>query len=65
MTLIFIILIYIANYIANYSIAHVADKAPTCGELIDILKKNLWIVALWQRFYVQKVKEVYPAIRIV
>ena len=60
MTLIFIILICIANYIA-----HVADKAPTYGELIDILKKNVWIVALRQRFYVQKVKEMYSAIRII
>ena len=65
MTLIFIILICIANYIANYTIAHVDDKAPTYGELIDILNKNVWIVALQQRFYVQKVKEMYPAIRIV
>ena len=51
MTLIFNILIYIANYIA-----HVADKAPKYGELINIPKKNIWIVALRQRFYVQRLK---------
>ena len=56
------------SYIALYSIVHVADKAPTYGELIDILdyaEEKCLDCGTVAEILCSKVKVMYPAIRIV